>query len=97
MPQPSEIVLISFPFTDLSASKRRPVLVLSDTNAQRDFLAAQITSQIQHRPAANLIDEDFELGELPKESIVRRVGKLTTTAFERIFRTICRQIDCLPG
>jgi mRNA interferase MazF len=43
MPLPSEIVLLPFPFTDLSATNRRPVLVLKEGNAQGDFLAAQIT------------------------------------------------------
>ena len=109
MPLPSEIVLLPFPFTDLSATKHRPVLVLSNSNAQRDFLAAQITSQTQYRPAVSLVDEDFELGRLPKESIVRtdkiftlnealiarRVGKLTASGFERIFRAICQQLGCL--
>jgi len=109
MPLPSEIVLLPFPFTDLSATKHRPVLVLSNSNAQRDFLAAQITSQTRYRPAVSLIDEDFELGGLPKESIVRldkiftlnealiarRIGKLTASGFERIFRAICHQLGCL--
>ena len=66
MPLPSEIVLLPFPFTDLSATKRRPVLVLKAGNAQGDFLAVQITSQLGYRPAVRLIAEDFELGGLPK-------------------------------
>ena len=108
MPLPSEIVLLPFPFTDLSASKRRPVLVLKEGNAQGDFLAAQITSQTQHLPAVGLRAEDFELGGLPKESIVRpdkvftlneslivrRVGKLTASGFERILAAVCQHIGC---
>jgi mRNA interferase MazF len=45
MYQPSEVVLLPFPFTDLSASKKRPVLILKKPNFQGDFLAVQITSQ----------------------------------------------------
>jgi mRNA interferase MazF len=108
MPLPSEIVLLPFPFTDLSATKRRPVLVLKAGNAQGDFLAVQITSQLGYRPAVRLIAEDFELGGLPKESmvrpdkvftlnkalIVRRVGKLTPSGFERILDAVCQQVGC---
>jgi mRNA interferase MazF len=108
MPLPSEIVLLPFPFTDLSATKRRPVLVLKASNAQGDFLAVQITSQLGYRPAVRLIAEDFELGGLPKESIVRpdkvftlnkalivrRVGKLTPSGFERILEAVCQQVGC---
>ena len=108
MPLPSEIVLLPFPFTDLSATKRRPVLVLKEGNAQGDFLAAQITSQTGYRPAVRLKAEDFELGGLPKDSIVRpdkvftlneglivrRVGKLTSSGFERIVEAVCQQFGC---
>jgi mRNA interferase MazF len=108
MPLPSEIVLLPFPFTDLSATKRRPVLVLKAGNAQGDFLAVQITSQLSYRPAVRLIADDFELGVLRKESIVRpdkvftlnealivrRVGKLTSSGFQRILEAVCQQLGC---
>lgn len=38
------IVLVPFPYTDLSASKKRPVLLLTDTNARGDFIAMALTS-----------------------------------------------------
>jgi mRNA interferase MazF len=39
------IVLTDFPFTDLSASKRRPALVVStDNNRRTDLIVAYITS-----------------------------------------------------
>ena len=39
------IVLTDFPFTDLSATKRRPALVISSDNMQRtDVIVAYITS-----------------------------------------------------
>jgi mRNA interferase MazF len=42
------IVLTAFPFTDLSASKRRPALVISTDNARRtDVVVAYITSATQ--------------------------------------------------
>lgn len=41
------IVLVPFPYTDLSASKRRPVLLLTDTNERGDFIAMALTSKPQ--------------------------------------------------
>ena len=41
------IVLVPFPYTDLSASKKRPVLLLTDTNDRGDFIAMALTSKPQ--------------------------------------------------
>ena len=71
MPQPCDIVLLRFPFTDLSATKLRPVLVLTQPNISGDFVAVQITSQLRHEIQTTLTSDDFELGGLPKASIVR--------------------------
>lgn len=109
MPLPSDVVLLPFPFTALSASKRRPVLILKESNAQGDFLAVQITSQTRYLPVLSLVAADFELGGLPKESIVRpdkvftlneslivrRVGKLTSLGFSRVLAAVCQQLGCL--
>jgi len=108
MPQPCDIVLLRFPFTDLSATKLRPVLVLTETTVQGDFLAAQVTSQSHHPVQVSLHDSDFELGQLPKASIVRpdklftlnhslvvrRVGRVRQSTFERIHTEICRHFGC---
>ena len=45
-----DIVLVDFPFTDLSGTKLRPALILSSdlVNKKDEFVCAQITSQMQH-------------------------------------------------
>ena len=40
-----DIVLIKFPFTTLSKSKKRPVLIIKDENKYGDFVCFQITSK----------------------------------------------------
>lgn len=71
MPQPGEVLLIPFPYTDLTSSKRRPVLVLREADAFGDFLAAAITSQPGHADAIPLNQSDFQEGTLPKLSYLR--------------------------
>lgn len=106
--QPSDIILIPFPFTDLSANKKRLVLILKAANFQGDFLAVQITSQPNYDGALELQQADFLLGLLPKKSFIRpdklvtlneslilqRIGKLSGAAFAGIQCAICLHLGC---
>lgn len=40
-----DLVLVPFPFTDLSTGKRRPVLCLTNADGFGDFLAAAVTTK----------------------------------------------------
>lgn len=65
------VVIINFPFSDLSASKKRPALVVADWGSI-DVILAQITSvAYQDRYAIDLYDEDFKNGALKKTSFIR--------------------------
>ncbi|MDD4906377.1 MAG: type II toxin-antitoxin system PemK/MazF family toxin [Methylobacter tundripaludum] len=67
----SDIVFVTFPFSDLSQTKLRPALVLA--NAQRsNWILCQITSQSYEDTQAIAINEaDFQTGFLSKISYVR--------------------------
>ncbi|MCE6990904.1 type II toxin-antitoxin system PemK/MazF family toxin [Dyadobacter sp. CY323] len=66
-----EIVVIPFPFSDLSGSKKRPALVLADLDGD-DILLCQITSQNgRDRHAISLCSKDFATGSLPVDSFIR--------------------------
>jgi mRNA interferase MazF len=78
-----DVVLVPFPFTDLSAIKQRPALVLSPERLNKirpDLMVAAVTSQV---PTALGEDEILlsasELGAagLPKPSIIK-LGKIFT-------------------
>lgn len=92
-----DIVLVPFPFTDLSSAKQRPALVVSSDvlNSMRDdVLVAAITSQIP----AELEPDEFSIPAselaacgLPKPSILR-LSKLA--ALHR--RLVIKRIGTLP-
>ena len=66
-----DIVVIPFPFSDLSGSKRRPAYVLADLPGD-DIILCPITSQYSRDSFAVLLTEtDFASGSLPAVSFVR--------------------------
>ena len=88
-----DVVLVRFPFTDLSGSKQRPGLIVSSDSLNRvrdDVLVAAITSQI---PATLAADEfPIPTGELsacglPKPSILR-LSKLVSLHQQLVIKRI---------
>lgn len=76
-PSVGDVVIIPFPYSDLSQSKRRPALVLAGVG-RGDFLLCQITSKKYDDPHALLLNEsDFLSGSLRRDSFIR-IGKLFT-------------------
>ena len=69
-----EIVLVPFPFTDLTTTKKRPALIISpnEYNEKVDVVIAFITSKLdlEHRIGDYKIKE-WEYSNLPKPSMLR--------------------------
>lgn len=102
-----EIVVVPFPFTDLSSSKVRPALVVASLT-RGDIILCQITSQQGgHAEAIPLAETDFEAGAtLQRTSFVlphrlvtandvcvrRAVAKITSTKLQQIRERICATI-----
>ena len=88
-----DVVLVPFPFTDLSSAKQRPALVVSadSLNSTRDdLLVAGITSQIPPTLAADeflISANDMKAAGLPKRSIVR-LSKLVSLHRQLIVKRI---------
>jgi len=85
-----EIVLVPFPYSDLSGSKRRPVLVVSNDvyNASfPDIVVVAITSRTEKIDGYSLTLEsvDLEIGQLPESSLIR-AHKLFTIEQSRILK-----------
>lgn len=97
-----DIVVIPFPFSDLSASKKRPALVLADLPGN-DVILCQITSQHKKdQSAIPLALEDIKEGTLIKLSyirpnkiftaderiIIRKVATIKENLYERVSQAI---------
>ena len=66
-----DVVVVPFPFSDLSAAKRRPALVVA-TLAGDDLILCQITSRaVSDAYAIPLAARDFASGQLRQNSNVR--------------------------
>lgn len=101
-PSAGEVVLVPFPFSDLSQSKVRPAVVLADAG-RGDWVLCQVTSSPFGDPAAVPLDApDFASGGLLVASfarpgklftahaglLVRSVGVLTPAAFARVVSAV---------
>ena len=95
--RPGSLITISIPFTDLSAIKRRPALVLIVHG--EDLVVCGVTSRISRRRDAVALDQKgMAEGRLPKPSEVRPlkvftihralvhkvVGRVTDPTFGRV-------------
>ncbi len=97
-----DVVVAPFPFSDLSAAKKRPALVVAELTGD-DVILCQITSKtITDQYAIPIGDQDFATGGLRQASNIRpnrlftadgniilyRVGKLTPPKIEEVIKRI---------
>ncbi len=93
-----DVVVVPFPFSDLSQAKRRPALVVAGLRGD-DLILCQITSQtVKDAYAMAITDADFAEGGLKQPSHIRpnrlftadsqiilyRVGRLAPSAMDRV-------------
>ena len=57
-----DLVLLPFPFSDLTSAKRRPVLLLTAPDAQGDFVACPVTSRAGWKHARPLSPDELAEG-----------------------------------
>lgn len=69
------IVLITFPFTNLSGSKLRPAVILAETT--HDFTVCFITTQLQWQEATDVELLPTSFNRLRKQSLIR-TSKIAT-------------------
>lgn len=93
MLEPGDIVLVPFPFADLSSAKTRPALVLSAKGFQKsgkDVVVCAMTSNLQDSAHSVLLgDGDLAEGRLPKPTRVK-AAKLVTLQQDLVRRRFGR-------
>lgn len=66
-----DVVVIPFPYSDLTGAKHRPALVIARVNTS-DLILCQITSKANKDDVAVFLDSiDFAVGRLPIVSFIR--------------------------
>ena len=66
-PKPREVYLARFPFSDLTSSKKRPVLVLSKerfNHETKGCIVAALTTNDAAPYSVRIMDKDLEFGSL---------------------------------
>lgn len=102
-----DVVVLPFPFSDLSSSKKRPALILANITGD-DYIMIQITSKgIRDNYAIPLLKNDFSFGSLSQESNLRpnkvftldqklilyKVGHLTEAKLMECINKVCNIIQ----
>ncbi|MEW5828783.1 MAG: MazF family transcriptional regulator [Chloroflexota bacterium] len=77
-PGPASIVVIPFPFSDLSGAKLRPAIVMADAG-RGDWLLCQVTSNPYSDPEAiRITNNELQKGALTSDASFARPVKLFT-------------------
>ena len=93
-----DVVLIPFPFTDLSTFKQRPAIIISSNqfnSDHQDVIAVAVTSHLPELLASSdypLEAADLKSAGLPKASLVK-LGKIVTLD-QRLIR---KKLGVLPA
>jgi mRNA interferase MazF len=102
-----DLVLIPFPFSDLSAAKKRPVLLLTRPDGYGDFIALAVTSRPHTDHGIALNPTDLVQGGLPFASwirtdrvvtlnaglIVKALGRISETVIAAALVRLCALVE----
>jgi len=72
-----DVILVPFPFSDLSYSKKRPALVLADIHERDELICMMLTSALSIDHKVDISIKDIDLAGLPKPTVAR-ISRLFT-------------------
>lgn len=67
-----EVVLVRYPFSDLSATKIRPAVIVSASHSSQDIFIVPLTSKTNNLLAGEFILKDWRAAGLNVETAVKR-------------------------
>jgi mRNA interferase MazF len=102
----NEVVLVRYPFSDLSGSKVRPAVVVSAPHVSQDVLIVPLTSKTASLLAGEFVLTEWRLAGLNVETavkrglytiqqtlIVKRLGSLSETDAQRLEASLRNWLD----
>lgn len=89
-PSVGSVVLVRFPFSDLSASKLRPAVVLAGVDRDNWVLCQLTSNSYCDSRAIEIVESDFESGTLMRTSYARPVKlfSASTSIMQRVVGTL---------
>ena len=101
-----DIVLVKFPFTNLKKSKKRPVLVIKDTNDLSDIICFQITSNGKCSNILEILNTDLQESvfslvsyvkydkcfTLNSEIVDKKIGKVSSSFLLKLKQLFCNEL-----
>ena len=68
----ASIILVRYPFSDLSSSKIRPAVIVNGPHISHDLLIVPITSRVQGLVAGEFLINDWKAAGLNVPSVIKR-------------------------
>lgn len=97
----NDVILVRYPFSDLSNAKVRPAIIVSTTHISRDILIVPLTSKV-----SSLLPGEFVLAEwkqaglnvstavkrgiytIEKKLVLKTIGKLQKTDVQKLEKSL---------
>ncbi|MGB3639448.1 MAG: type II toxin-antitoxin system PemK/MazF family toxin [Rivularia sp. (in: cyanobacteria)] len=105
-----DVISVPFPFSDASTTKRRPALIIAQSDSN-DIILCPITSKPGRDYEIKLEDKDFRIGKLilspcyirpniiatvAKSRVIRHIGKLKDDKINEVITTIIEILQKPP-
>lgn len=102
----NEVILVSYPFSDLSVTKIRPAIIINGKHPSQDYFIVPLSSRIQNLLSGEFILQDWKTAGLNVETsvkrgiftiketlIIKKIGTLTQVDLEKLETSLKQWLD----